>query len=374
MDDKQLKSNQRLKRRAFTFCKRRISITSIIIGMLLGFGTVQLSQFHAVRAEAQAQNLAQLREEVNGLRAKQNALNTKWQSELFEQIVPTLTDEPEAVKRQFVDFLEEIGSSGIVALTEMLGDADVRIREKITEALGEIGENERKAGRNTDAIATGLAKALSDTAASVREEALEELDDVRLQSPQSIDIVLPVLIAMLTKDSSHERAKVLDVLGRLGETLNAHSLSTDTIRQVLIKSLTDKSTKVRTNAIEELSDIQAASTETFAALIGTLSDDSRSVRASAEEALIELGKQKDTILAPMLAHALETSESKVTRGHIVDVLGAIGAAGNVDAIVVPALLLALTDTSDDVRRNAADEFGGDARHIARSLRSIAHRT
>ena len=119
--------------------------------------------------------------------------------------------------------------------------------------------------------------------------------------------------------------------------------------------------KVRTNAIDELSDIRAASTETFTALIGVLSDGSDSVRARAEDALIELGEHAATTIAPMLADTLTNSQSAVTRGHVVDVLGGIGEAlvddGNSGEMVVKPLLVALRDTAEDVRRNAADELG-----------------
>ena len=110
-----------------------------------------------------------------------------------------------------------------------------------------------------------------------------------------------------------------------------------------------------------MSDIRAASTETFTALIGALSDGSNSVRASAEDALIELGEQAALTVTPMLADALTHHQSAVTRGHIVDVLGGIGEElvddGNSGEMVVAPLLEALRDTAEDVRRNAADELG-----------------
>ena len=60
----------------------------------------------------------------------------------------------------------------------------------------------------------------------------------------------------------------------------------------------------------------------------------------------------------MLVDALTNNPSATTRGHVVDVLGAIGEAlvkkGESDAMVVKPLLVALTDTDADVRRNAAD--------------------
>ena len=92
-----------------------------------------------------------------------------------------------------------------------------------------------------------------------------------------------------------------------------------------------------------------------------LSDSSNSVRARAEDALIKLGKSHATSITPILADALMNTQSATARGHVVDVLGAIGEAlvkkgGSGEGVVKP-LLVALTDTDTQVRRNAADELG-----------------
>ena len=332
-----------------------------VVGVLLGLGIGQVVQFQEVMAESQEDSLSQLAAELDALKTKHKMLQAKWQSELLAQVVPTLADESRDVKRQFVDFLEEIGSPGTPALIAMLQDPAARVREKAVEALGEIGEQERKAGRSPDAAAIGLAMALEDSSERVLRQALQELDDVRPTSPESLGVVVPALIAARKTDSSSTRDDVIDVLGLIGEMLAEDGKNTDTIRDALIMSIDDKSTKVRTNAISELSDIRATSTETFTALIGALSDRSNSVRARAEDALIELGEDAAATVAPMLADTLANNPSAVTRGHIVDVLGAIGEElvdeGNSGEMVVKPLLVALGDSAEDVRRNAADELG-----------------
>ena len=342
--------------------KRWFWIITIAAALLFGFGMSQMVQFQEVMAESQEDSFSQLTTDLNALKAEHERIQAKWQSELLAQIVPTLADEPRDVKRQFVDFLEKIGSPGTPALVAMLQDPSEKMRKKAVEALGEIGEDERKAGRNYDAAAIGLAMALKDASDDVFREAIRELDDVRPTSAKSVAVVVPALIEVRTKGSSSARDDVLDALGRIGEDLAKNGQSTDTIRDALIiASLNDNSTKVRTNAIAELSDIRAASTETFKALIGVLSDKSKSVRARAEDALIKLGKGAAATVAPMLADALTSSQSTVTRGHIVDVLGAIGEelveSGNSGEMVVKPLLVALEDSAKDVRRNAADELG-----------------
>jgi HEAT repeat protein len=288
-------------------------------------------------------------------------LQAKWQSELLAQLVPTLGDESDDVRREYVDFLKEIGNPGTPALVAMLRDPDRRVREEAVKALGKIGERERKSGRNSDAAAIGLAMALKDSSKEVFREAVQELEDVRPTSPESVVVVVPALIEVRTRGSSSVRHSVVDVLGRIGEILAKKGQSTGSIRDALIASLNDDSAKVRTNAVQELSDIRAASTETFTALIRALSDGSKSVRASAEDALIELGEGEAATLTPMLTDALTNSQSSVTRLQVVDVLGGIGEAltdaGQSGEIVIKPILVALQDAAEDVRRNAADELG-----------------
>ena len=336
-------------------------VIATVTGIFLGLGMSQIVQLHEATAESQESPLSELAAELDAIKAKHRMIQAKWQSELLAQIVPTLADESDDVRREYVDFLEEIGSPGTPALVAMLQDPDARVRIEVVDTLGAIGERDRKAGRNSDAAALGLAMALKDASEKVFREALEELDDVRPTSPKALAVVVPALTEVRTRGSSSARSDVLDVLGRIGEILAKNGQSTDTIRDALIASLNDKSTKVRTNAIEELSDIRAASTETFTALIGALSDGSKSVRASAEDALIELGESAAAPLTPMLTDTLTKSPSAVTRGYVVDVLGAIGEAlvdkGNSGEMVVKPLLEALRDTAEDVRRNAADELG-----------------
>ncbi len=332
-----------------------------VISVLLGLGISQVVQLHEATAESQDNPLSELAAELEEIKAKHRMLQAKWQSELLAQIVPTLTDESNKVKREFVDFLEEIGSPGTPALVAMLRDPNRRVRQRAVEGLGQIGKRERKAGRNSDAVAIALATALKDSSKDVVREAVEELDGVRPTSPESLTVVVPALTAVQTVDSSSVRNEAVDVLGRIGEILAKNGESTDAIRDALIVSLNDDSTKVRTNAIGELSDIRAGSAETFTALIEALSDGSGNVRASAEDALIELGEDAAEAITPMLVDAFTNIQSSKTRVQVVDVLGAIGEEliddGKSEEIVVKPILVALRDPAEDVRRNAADELG-----------------
>ncbi|MXV75658.1 hypothetical protein F4Z99_15465 [Candidatus Poribacteria bacterium] len=344
-----------------TNTKQWFWVLTIVTSLLLGLGIGQIVRFQEATAESQEEVLPELTAELDALKAEHEKIQAKWQSELLAQIIPTLTDEPNAVKRQFVDFLEEIGNPGMAALAVMIHDPAKSVRKKAADTLGGIGERERKAGRNYDAAAIGLAMALKDDSDDVFREAVAELGDVRPTSAESLAVVVPALIAVQTKGSSSTRDDVLDILGEIGEDLAKNGQSTDIIRDALIVGLNDNSTKVRTNAITELSDIRAASAETFTALIGVLSDDAKSVRARAEDVLIKLGRSHAVSITPLLASALTNNPSATTRGHVVDVLGEIGEAllkrGESDEIVVKPLLVALQDSAADVRRNAADELG-----------------
>ena len=263
--------------------KRCFWMIATVIGVLLGLGIGQMVQSQEATAEPQ-EGFAQLKAELNALKAKQRALQAEWQAELLAQVVPTLADESEKVKRQFVDFLEDLGKPGTAALIAMLEDPSAQIRQKAADRLGAIGERLAKNGEPTD-----------------------------------------------------------------------------TIRDALIAGLADESSSVRTNAIEELSDIRSTSSETFAALTNALTDKSKSVRNRAEDELIQLGKGAATTVIPILADGLGNSTSPITRGHIVDVLGAIGEKGKTTEDdherIVQSLLVALQDTDENVRRNAADELG-----------------
>ena len=356
--------------------KRWFWVITAVTTLLLGFGISQMIQFQEATAQAQEDPFAQLTAELEALKAQHRMMQAKWQSELLAQIAPTLKDERDAVKRQFVDFLEEIGSPGTAALVSMMHDPAKSVRRKAVEALGEIGEDERKAGKNYDAAAIALAAALQDTSDEVFREAVQELDDVAPTSAESLSFVVPALIEVRTRGSSNTRDDIIDALGRIGEALAENGQETDTIRDALILSMDDESTKVRTNVIVELSDIRAASPETFAALILALSDDAKSVRARAEDVLIKLGKSRAASITPMLVDALTNNPSATTRGHVVDVLGAIGEAlvkkGESDALVVKPLLVALTDTDADVRRNAADELGEMRTKSADAVTALTH--
>ena len=356
--------------------KKWFWIITAVTTLLLGFGISQMVQFQEATAQAQEDPFAQLTAELEALKAQHRTMQAKWQSELLAQIAPTLKNERDAVKRQFVDFLEEIGSPGTAALVFMMQDPAKSVRRKAVEALGEIGEDARKAGKNYDAAAIALAAALQDTSDEVFREAVQELDDVAPTSAESLSFVVPALIEVRTRGSSNTRDDIIDALGRIGEALAKNGQETDTIRDALILSMDDDSTKVRTNVIVELSDIRADSPETFAALIPALSDDTKSVRARAEDVLIKLGKNRAASITPMLVDALTNNQSATTRGHVVDVLGAIGEAlvkkGESDEMVVKPLLVALTDTDADVRRNAADELGEMRTKSAEAVTALTH--
>ena len=92
--------------------RRWFAVIAVVVGILLGLGISQMVQLHEATAESQEGPLSELAAELDALKTKHRMLQAKWQSELLAQVVPTLADESDGVKRQFVDFLEEIGNPG----------------------------------------------------------------------------------------------------------------------------------------------------------------------------------------------------------------------------------------------------------------------
>ena len=127
-----------------TNTKRRFWITAIVIGMLIGLGIGQMVQFQEATAEPQGDAFSELNAELDALKAKQRALQAEWQSSLLTQVVPTLADESDGVKRQFVDFLEELGSPSVPALLAMPRRSIRKGSPKVADKLGNIGEPRAK--------------------------------------------------------------------------------------------------------------------------------------------------------------------------------------------------------------------------------------
>ena len=89
--------------------KRWFWVLTIVTSLLLGFSIGQMVQFREAIAQPQDDRLSQLAEDLDAFKAEHKRIQTRWQSELLAQIVPTLAGESDGVKRQYVDFLEEIG-------------------------------------------------------------------------------------------------------------------------------------------------------------------------------------------------------------------------------------------------------------------------
>ena len=318
-------------------------ITILASILLIGVGMSQRPQFDTGTAEARGEEFAQLTDKFNALKAKHEKLKAIWQAELLAQFVPTLADEPSAVKGQFLDFLKELGTPSAAALTEMLNDSSERVRRKAVDVLGAIGERERKAGRSTEAIAAGLAAALRDTSEKVRSEAIEELEDVHPTSPESVAIVVPALIESLHDSSERVRQKAIEALGEIGEDMQKAGRNTDAIAIGLAAALRDSAERVRREALNELEDVRPTSTESLAVVIPALIE-RRTVGSSRE------------------------------RSELLDVLGGIGEKlaekGQPTATIRDALIASLTDNSSKVRTNAIEELSDMHDNSAETLAAL----
>ena len=65
--------------------KRYVWVIATVIGVLLGLGIGQMVKSQEATAEPQ-KGFAQLKAELNALKAKQRALQAEWQSELLAQV------------------------------------------------------------------------------------------------------------------------------------------------------------------------------------------------------------------------------------------------------------------------------------------------
>lgn len=178
--------------------------------------------------------------------------------------------------------------------------------------------------------------------------------DVRQSAePQKVlrpntDFLVPVLVGLVedTSESKHIRSQAAFALGGLGP--EAH-LAMPT----LLASIHDSESQVRAASVSAIGDIGVAMPEVISVLIGALHDGEDIVRNSATEALGKHESKSDAIVAA-LREALENDTSWMVRQYSINALTEIGFDTEG---VVSALVFALGDEHDSVRRDAAIALG-----------------
>ena len=205
--------------------------------------------------------------------------------------------------------LEGIGEAAVPILVNLLADSSAEVRYAAVNSLGEIGKS---AIESRTKIIEGLSSAITDQEEDVRRNAAEELADVKASSPTAIN--------------------------------------------ALITGLQDQSRDVRLASAEALDEIGEPAKAAVPALMNALGDESNSVRRKMMSALGEMGSSARSAVPKLIE--LSKDKSDKTRLMAIDVLGSIGEIeGPIKNQITPVLIDALTDESDDVRREAAEELG-----------------
>jgi HEAT repeat protein len=179
------------------------------------------------------------------------------------------------------------------------------------------------------------------------------LDVQQSAEPQKVlrpntDFLVPVLVGLVedTSESKHIRSQAALALGGLGP--EAH-----VAMPTLLASIHDNESQVRAASVSAIGDIGIAMPEVIPMLISALHDGEDIVRISATEVLGKHESKSDAIVTA-LRGALENDSSWMVRQYSVNALTEIGFDTEG---VVPALVFALRDEQDWVRRDAAIALG-----------------
>lgn len=270
-----------------------------------------------------SQSRAQWKAKVEGLgKGRRPELIKAQRREATKELVKTLADPEEFVRRRAVLGLRQIGGSeAIRALVGALKDDNKLVRAQAARTLGGIRSNQ---------AAVQLAEALNDAEPDVRANASQALKRISSQEILRIEggkRIVRALLEAINDENTIVRVRVVDTLRQIGGEI---ALTT------LMRALKDKDSFVRAKAANALGATESnLATEK---LKEALEDMDSRVRANAAEAL---GKIGDKQAVPNLVKALKDEAGKV-RANAARSLGRIG---------IKRATLSLTETLDD---NVAD--------------------
>ncbi|NET85438.1 MAG: NACHT domain-containing protein [Moorea sp. SIO1F2] len=247
---------------------------------------------------------------------------------------------------------------------EMLKEHSHQIdEERLLKYRHELGEKEQ--------VITILLTRLKDDDSVVREKVVEALGKLG----NSSEIVINALLARLMDDKSSMRGGAAIALANLGNNsetvvnallarlmdnnyavfwsatyaLGKLSNSSETVVNALIARLMDNNYLVLVFATEALGKLDNSSETVINALLARLRDDDSDVRGSAAEALGKLGNSSETVINALLAQLMDDdSFVRVRAGE------ALGNLGNSSETVINALLAQLMDDNFRVRIRAAE--------------------
>jgi len=251
-------------------------------------------------------------------------------------LIDALKDEEWRVEWNAVEALVKIGETAVPALIDVLKDKDKDedVRWDAAKALREIAETNPSSTEISKAV-PALIDALKDEGWDVPKGAAETLVKIG-------ETAVPALIDVLKDKDKDVRERAAETLVKIGETAVP----------ALIDVLKDEDRNVRwdaAKALREIAETNPSSTEiskAVPALIDALKDKDGNVQREAAETLEKIGFDK--------VPEEKRIEVKVLAFLILEKTDKIVSIGN-DA--VPALIDALKDENEFVRREAAEALG-----------------
>ena len=212
----------------------------------------------------------------------------------IEVLINTLSDTDSRVRMKIIDVIGKIGDKRAISpLIQMLRDESFEVRVKTAQVLEGIGRE----------AVDPLIQVLNDPDTGVRIKASEVLGKI------ASNRATHSLIHLLKDTDSGVRASVAQALGRIRDL---HALDP------LIEISQDNESVVRAHVAEALGALEdARAVDSLAAL---LKDGNALVRSKAAEALGKIGDKKATLA---LIYALSDGDS-IVRAKVVQALGIIG--------------------------------------------------
>jgi predicted Zn finger-like uncharacterized protein len=228
-------------------------------------------------------------------------------------------------------------TSGLPKLLTDLNSTDAQVRIRAAVALGEMGEDAKKA-------IPALFKALKDPDDNVVREAAQALRAVG--TPTRDDA--PMFIAALQDENRRVRGCALEELAKMGPEARPAAAK---LAEILKAKETDA--ELRQQAARCLGQIgAAAATQGVPALVEALKDPEPIIREAAADALGKFGVEARTTASSLLA-MLADKETTVRRAA----LGALAQIGPEAKETLPKLKPALKDADPESRRRALDVLG-----------------
>jgi HEAT repeat protein len=265
-------------------------------------------------------------------RAAAEALGKIGDLQAVPALIEALKDDKEWVRWKVAEALGKIGDpQAIPALMEVLKDEDWRVRQAAADALGKIGDRQ---------AVPALLETLKDWYGDVS-RAAEALGEIGVPA-------VPALMEALKNWDWQVRWAAAWALGKIGDLQAVPAL---------MEALKDEDKDVRQTAAEALGKIGVPAVP---ALMEALKDEDWRVRQAAARALGEIG---DPQALPALIQALK---DEYVREAVEEALGKIGVPA------VPALIEALKDDDEDVRRAAAGALGeiGDPQAVPALIEAL----